>query len=853
MKSIDSASGCLRRPLLCWVDYPPHGKNCYAYPRYVVDNGSICEVGPDAFPDEGGVTVYLTGGYAPEDARSKNGEIVVMTINTNEMPLDDFYGKKRSGVHKYRGALNLSFQRGHSEIDFERLVKNSLSSALIQVIRVVDKEDFSTPAYDPLTLADNMELYTNLVMVASADGTYLSGPFEYDLHKDSEIVLKASDDFDSRVAKAHRSMLEVCAVNNRFNEQVVSFATLESVREFHSSNTSDLADWISDSEIVEAANRAINSARETVELSRTQWRALKNAIRSCSEETTKIHIDDVRRVRLEQVLETFEFWRNAPNAIDRIAVSLSSQQLADIILDEDNFPRFKEAVLSNEPIQEEVDAARKRLQGDLDELQVQVDGLHEQVGGKQAELDALLEEIEKAQSRRRELQDEALETKRGEVAELERRIDVLKREEERLDTHLEFLKDKRDRAEKAFGDVLDKVNDEEQISGRILESEMVRKVVAAVSGSNSAANERDVPIAETVVDDSLQSASAEEIAQVLYDRIVERSGRSYTKNEVINFLICLTQGYITTFAGKPGTGKTSLCGILAGALGLTYAQQDPRFVELSVEKGWASYKDYIGYYNPLTKQYEKTIPLAYDAMSMLDRESQLEGPHAPFVLLLDEANLSPIEHYWAPFLHACDSFANGSTLTLGGSESLSIPSWTRFLATVNFDHTTETLSPRFLDRSWVITLDPEDIDFDPAYQSPDFTEVKPLSYDKLLEAFGGDTGYRPEQTTQKTLNQIIRSCKEAHYPVSPRSQAMIIRYLSTATDLMDKSSKESQMAPLDYAVSQKILPMLSGPTDQLSDLMEGLIECCSSLTLTSRKLKQMRDAGDAYGFYQYFA
>ncbi len=82
---------------------------------------------------------------------------------------------------------------------------------------------------------------------------------------------------------------------------------------------------------------------------------------------------------------------------------------------------------------------------------------------------------------------------------------------------------------------------------------------------------------------------------------------------------------------------------------------------------------------------------------------------------------------------------------------------------------------------------------------------------------------------------------------------MIIQYLSAATDLMDKSSKESQMAPLDYAVSQKILPMLSGPTDQLSDLMEGLIECCSSLTLTSRKLKQMRDTGDANGFYQYFA
>ena len=71
-------------------------------------------------------------------------------------------------------------------------------------------------------------------------------------------------------------------------------------------------------------------------------------------------------------------------------------------------------------------------------------------------------------------------------------------------------------------------------------------------------------------------------------------------------------------------------------------------------------------------------------------------------------------------------------------------------------------------------------------------------------------------------------------------------------ELMDRQSKETQQAPLDYAIAQKVLPMLSGPADQLKPLLDGLADSCSSLTITSRKLRQMREAGDANGFYQYF-
>ena len=64
------------------------------------------------------------------------------------------------------------------------------------------------------------------------------------------------------------------------------------------------------------------------------------------------------------------------------------------------------------------------------------------------------------------------------------------------------------------------------------------------------------------------------------------------------------------------------------------------------------------------------------------------------VILLDEANLSPIEHYWADFLSMCDGQGDKDiNLT---SKSLKIGQNIRFIATINHDNTTERLSPVFL-------------------------------------------------------------------------------------------------------------------------------------------------------------
>lgn len=83
----------------------------------------------------------------------------------------------------------------------------------------------------------------------------------------------------------------------------------------------------------------------------------------------------------------------------------------------------------------------------------------------------------------------------------------------------------------------------------------------------------------------------------LIDNLVEdiQQFRNYSRNDIINMYICLSQNFLTIFSGEPGTGKTSICSILAYSLGLNSFGFDSnisrnRFIPVSVERGWSSKK-----------------------------------------------------------------------------------------------------------------------------------------------------------------------------------------------------------------------------------------------------------------------
>lgn len=328
--------------------------------------------------------------------------------------------------------------------------------------------------------------------------------------------------------------------------------------------------------------------------------------------------------------------------------------------------------------------------------------------------------------------------------------------------------------------------------------------------------------------------------------------RVFAAADIANFLICLTQGFMTTFAGNPGSGKTSLCNLLGAALGLVAEHDGKHFVDVPVSRGWTSAKDFIGYYNPLAKQMVRSNAAVYKALELSEQEDSGEVP--PMVILLDEANLSPLEHYWSSFLKNSDfSSSSARSFSLGGDKVWKINPHLRFLATVNHDHTTEELSPRFLDRSWVILLDGQSSEVDARdINIPDISgEWAAIPYAKLEEAFGvtahAKLMMKPE--VLQLWKAIRAAMQESQMRIMPRNVNMVENYVKTASLYMSDT-----FMPLDYAMAQKILPTLSGSGERMKTCLTELRrKCDGKLPRTASLLARMLEAGKHnMEMYQFF-
>lgn len=117
-------------------------------------------------------------------------------------------------------------------------------------------------------------------------------------------------------------------------------------------------------------------------------------------------------------------------------------------------------------------------------------------------------------------------------------------------------------------------------------------------------------------------------------------------------------------------------------------------------------------------------------------------------------------------------------VSLGEDYTYPIPNTLRFVATINLDHTTEILSPRLIDRAWIIKLQASDVLID------ELTEVDVLDEYPLVtfECFAklNDS----EQWVSSSLEiaivekfNRIRTCfQEVGINFSPRIIGMIKRY-----------------------------------------------------------------------------
>jgi len=820
---------CLNRPIIATLE--PHllgySKRCFINPLWIKNRPSdhYSQIDPSDFPgDRGGIELNLDPqGPEPKNFVEQNGTLIIIHINH----LSDNGNQQRS---RFFAKFYPPPNQDRSDIRIEKFPRNGF----LQVVN--HPEDIEKLKREPLIPFHR--IFTDTILIKSEMHYY--GPFEYE-KKDDGLFLRALKSNHYYIAKYPNMPLEYPLYNIKTGNENINFVETSRFPSFDHISHDDRIDWLDEGSLID---EFISSLKKHQTLNADAVRSLKSHL-----EDNKELSWGGRRSRIENGLKDILDQENALRGFVYFALDNQScrEQIFDRILKERSEELMKEFT-DRDNNREKIEERKNELYREISDLENKKREIEDNLDQFKAEsLSVNQDKINEKHAEFNEIESKFNELKNKhdlatEIEQLRKARDESKTQYDTWKTEVDKLQEKRDQIALEFAD-------QARTSSKLIDKSFLERILNEIENK-----EGDKPSFNPFEKNLLWQVQE---LKDLIGRIqgtLKRVNRVVSHNDLVNYLICITQSFITTFVGEPGSGKTSLCYLLAKSLGLARRDDNNRFVELSVERGWTSHKDFIGYYNPLSKTMVQSNHDIFSALELLNAESGNKQENlAPFFILLDEANLSPIEHYWASFLRNCDFDSTHSrSINLGGVKILKIPDHLRFLATVNFDHTTEELSPRFLDRSWIIPLSQKsfrgEIDF-PADSIQDDKDV--ISYDSLERLFNKK---KEDRIIDEKWDAIQAGFEEANIPILPRNLIKVRNYISTACCYMELNAADTRFAPLDYALVQKILPTINGTGTKYEALVDYLIEKCKSgLPMSLKHLQRIKEAAENnMGFYQFF-
>lgn len=325
------------------------------------------------------------------------------------------------------------------------------------------------------------------------------------------------------------------------------------------------------------------------------------------------------------------------------------------------------------------------------------------------------------------------------------------------------------------------------------------------------------------------TASGKEIRFEIFEAAgvaLREGGRELDEFDVACLLTSVVQNFLVVFYGEPGSGKTSLGRILSQFLS-SGIEHRKKFIQ--VQRGWSRGEEILGFQNVLKSTRENDPFGLFRSLEYFNRYSNHTFDKELLIAVLDEANLSPLEHYWSDFIGVSDEFFNAPGLIevpetgLEGqhSGSISVPPGMRFLATINTDNTTEMLSDRMLSRACFLRLSAAEelILQNVSNLSSQGIDI-PLHH--IHQAFYL-TSELPEISNQSALQELIEGHKILR--LSVRKQVAMARFMAVVEEVCTEQGLNQNKA-LDQALCRFVLPTLRGQQQEysrrLSDLEEEL-------------------------------
>jgi len=287
-------------------------------------------------------------------------------------------------------------------------------------------------------------------------------------------------------------------------------------------------------------------------------------------------------------------------------------------------------------------------------------------------------------------------------------------------------------------------------------------------------------------------------------------------------------------------------------------EKKPAYIFLSVKPDWRDSNALLGYYNPITRNYEKTPLLDFilDAINNYnDAINNKKDNAVPFFIILDEMNLSHVEYYFADFLSVLESgrdenYWTKETIKLHNSEEvlldnngkeipkeIKLPPNLYIIGSVNIDETTYMFSPKVLDRAFTIEFKEVNIKkyLEGLEKANDISkdkleELRNALLKDLLEDLrnGGKfcTAIADKNEVKSAINELSKAIKDElinlnqilephdlHFGYRVLDEiALFIKYAIHAPDIVGKLPPEKV---LDFAVLMKVLPKFHGPRQKL--------------------------------------
>ena len=369
----------------------------------------------------------------------------------------------------------------------------------------------------------------------------------------------------------------------------------------------------------------------------------------------------------------------------------------------------------------------------------------------------------------------------------------------------------------------------------------------AISGNVNLANEIKVDIPKRTKFEKIRSENDKarlEVIKLLTNNLSKR-GRVVNQDDVAILLTCIIQNLIVTLAGKPGSGKSSTVGEIAHVLGM---QKENKYAHIQVQRGWSSDRDLLGFYNKLSHSYD---PDCFGLYRLINGLQEIPSEEQFSIALLDEANLSSIEHYWSGFMGACDNYDSFSIPGTKQGEVLTLPKGLRFVATVNYDRTTEPLSARFLDRSPVIYIENSISGLlSQEYLENNEDTISNFSFDELEELFNKHKTLDFKTDERRIIEEILE--KHRFIDIGHRKLKAICAFTETLRYVLSEDQSEMLKA-FDYAILVYVLPLINGQGREYSKAIKEFNDYLLSqgLLQSSKRLNSIiyNSQFEAYSFF----